>query len=259
VCLGPKRSGDIYTATELALLVAVASRLSDRLLHIDGARMAGEARALQAALRRYVPEAVAARVAEGEEVAPGEREVTVLFVDIRGYVGLVDGLSPRDVFSTVSRYAQLVSGVLCEHGGVVVEFSGDGMMAVFGAPVSLPRKERRAVEAAREIGRALGDAHPSAPGPPLAVGIGIATGPAFVGHVEAADRRIWSVIGHTTNLAARLQALSRELDAAIVVDATTHRAADYVCADFERARDVEIRGRRERLDLYYLPRAERSA
>lgn len=259
VCLGPKRSGDIYTATELALLVAVASRLSDRLLHIDGARMAGEARALQAALRRYVPEAVAARVAEGEEVAPGEREVTVLFVDIRGYVGLVDGLSPRDVFSTVSRYAQLVSGVLCEHGGVVVEFSGDGMMAVFGAPVSLPRKERRAVEAAREIGRALGDAHPSAPGPPLAVGIGIATGPAFVGHVEAADRRIWSVIGHTTNLAARLQALSRELDAAIVVDATTHRAADYVSADFERARDVEIRGRRERLDLYYLPRAERSA
>jgi class 3 adenylate cyclase len=121
------------------------------------------------------------------------------------------------------------------------------MMAVFGAPEALAEKERRAVEAAREIV----DTSPAN----LRVGIGIATGLAYAGSIRAADRWIWSVIGDTTNLAARLQSLTPELDASVAIDATTRRAAGYVCADFARHPDVTLRGRSEPAEVFALPLA----
>ena len=78
-------------------------------------------------------------------------------------------------------------------------------------------------------------------------------GPAFVGDVQAVDHRIWTAIGNTINLAARLQALTRDLDAAIVVDAVTWRAAGYVAADFTRREQVLIRGLAQAQDIYMLP------
>jgi Double zinc ribbon len=94
-CLGPKRSGDIYTPTDLAWLGAVAGKVSDRLLALDATAVAEQARAMQEALRRYVPGAVAARLASGQDIEAGEREVTVLFVDIRGYTAAPAGRRAR--------------------------------------------------------------------------------------------------------------------------------------------------------------------
>jgi adenylate cyclase len=119
------------------------------------------------------------------------------------------------------------------------------MMVVFGAPEPLARKELHAVEAARRIV----DSMP----PALAVGIGVATGSAFVGSIRAADRFIWTAVGTTTNMASRLQSLTRELDAAIAIDETTRDRAGYVCTDFVRHPDVAIRGRSERCDVFALP------
>jgi adenylate cyclase len=89
--------------------------------------------------------------------------------------------------------------------------------------------------------------------PRLAVGVGVATGSAYVGNVRGHDREIWSVIGNATNLAARLQALTRELGARIAVDAATQRAADYVCKDFVSRPGVAIRGRSAPVDVWFLP------
>jgi adenylate cyclase len=89
----------------------------------------------------------------------------------------------------------------------------------------------------------------------LAVGVGIATGDAFVGSIRSADRMIWSAIGNTTNLAARLQGLSRELGAALVIDAATFGALGETGADFVRHADVAIRGRAQPQDLFSLRRA----
>ncbi len=90
-------------------------------------------------------------------------------------------------------------------------------------------------------------------GTPLSVGVGVATGEAFVGNIQAVDRLIWTAIGNTVNLAARLQTLTRDLDASIVIDEPTRRGADYVAADFERREETPIRGRRETQDVYVLP------
>jgi class 3 adenylate cyclase len=243
-CLGPKRSGDIYTPEELAYLAAVANRCSEVLLKLDDDVVIREARQMQEALRRYVPGAVADEIESGRALEASEREVTVLFVDIRGYTSLAERRAAEEIFSTVNAYTERVSEFVRGRGGAVVEFNGDGLMAVFGAPRELPSKERAAVEAAREIVGAFRDG--------IEVGVGIASGPAFVGNIRAADRWIWSAIGNTTNLAARLQALTRELNAAIAIDAPTREGAGYVCADFVRHEGVPIRGRDERCDVWAL-------
>jgi adenylate cyclase len=137
----------------------------------------------------------------------------------------------------------------------VVEFNGDGMMAVFGAPRELAHKERAAVEAGVEIVDAVGALPvdgPAGGSTKLSVGVGIATGEAFVGNIRAVDRMIWSAIGNTTNLAARLQSLTRDLDATLVIDHATWERAQPAAAGFAKRPDVPIRGRRETQDLYAL-------
>ncbi len=162
----------------------------------------------------------------------------------------------EEIFATVNRYTETVSEIVRRSGGSVVEFNGDGMMAVFGAPRELAHKERAAVEAGYEIVDAVGALaveDPAGGSSKLAVGVGIATGEAFVGNIQAVDRMIWSAIGNTTNLAARLQSLTRDLDASLVIDHATWERAQPAAAGFEKRADVPIRGRRETQDVYALP------
>ncbi len=251
--LGSKRSGDVYTPTDLALLAAVADRVATELRRYDQEALVRESRALQERLRSYVPGAVADQLSAGGDLAVGRREVTVLFVDMRGYTEFSEGRAPEAIFSTVNRYTQTVSQLIQKHGGSVVEFNGDGMMAVFGAPAPLPSKERAALRAAREIVIDLDDFDADAKGTRISAGVGIASGEAFVGPIRAADRMIWSAIGNTTNLAARLQGLTRDWNAAIVIDARTRDAAPGEARDFESREHTPIRGRRELERLYALP------
>jgi len=256
VCIGEKRSGDVYTSTDLALLEGLADRARDALLRFDQTEIQRQERALMEKLRRYVPGAVAENI-DSDSLEAGEQEVTVLFVDIRGYSSFAEGRRPEAIFSLVSRYTQLVSQLVQEHGGAVVEFNGDGMMAVFGAPRPLARKERGALQAAHAIvagmrGVTVDD--PEQGSRSLEVGVGIATGLAFVGSVRAVDRSMWTALGNTTNLAARLQALTRELDASIIVDAATLAAAPEAAAGFVAHLGHAIRGRNEKEDLHAFPR-----
>ena len=175
-------------------------------------------------------------------------------MDIRGYTSFSEAREAEEIFSTVNRYTRAVSRLVRDNGGTVVEFNGDGMMAVFGAPRELEQKERAAVVAAEEI--LLEMERPSDPqSRPLVVGIGIATGEAFVGSIQAADRMIWSALGNTTNLAARLQALTRELGAGAVIDEATWRRAGPLAGRFVRRPGVRIRGLREARDVYAKPLA----
>ena len=144
-----------------------------------------------------------------------------------------------------------MSQVLRRYHGNLVEFSGDGLMAIFGAPEPLRDKEAAAVLAARDLVEALHAHGPRGPdGAPLAVGIGIATGSAHCGNIRSADQVIWTAIGNIVNLAARLQSFTREIDATIAIDAATFRMAGSVARHFERRDNVRIRGRRELQVVY---------
>ena len=258
VALGAKVSGDIYTATDLALLGMVGGGVSVSLMRFDDEVLLREARALQDKLRQYVPASIAEQLAGGRDLEAGERLISVLFADLRGYTGLAEGRVAEEIFRVISRYTEAVTRVVTQHGGTVVEFNGDGMMAVFGAPKTLLDKERRALAAARGIVAAVSSlATPSLGAGQLEVGVGLATGSAYVGAIRSVDRHIWSAIGNTTNLAARLQALTRDLGGPIVIDEATHDAAREDASDFERYPETAIRGLRVRRDVYVLahPRA----
>jgi class 3 adenylate cyclase len=84
--------------------------------------------------------------------------------------------------------------------------------------------------------------------------VGIGTGPAFVGNIQSFDRFIWTVIGDTVNLAARLQSMTRELEPAVAIDDTTfRRAGRETCAAFVRHADLSIRGRAQPETVHALP------
>jgi adenylate cyclase len=206
------------------------------------------------ALRRYVPDAVAARLAHGESIEGSERDVSVLFVDIRGYTAYSEARAVGTVFSMVNRYTEAVSAVIQRRGGTVVEFLGDGLMALFGAPDPLPDHARVAVQAAREVVAAVRDlALDAGSDAPIAAGVGIASGGAFVGNVRTSDRFVYTAIGDVVNLASRIQGLTRELEAAIAIDARTQRTAGDSAERFERHEGIRIRGRTEPIDVYALP------
>lgn len=258
ICLGGKRSGDVYTATDLALLAAVADKVSGALQRFDAVVLLQHERAMREALRRYVPGPVAARLSRGQSVEGGECEVSVLFVDIRGYTSFSEQQAAGDVFSMVNRYIESVSAVIERRGGTVVEFLGDGVMAVFGAPDPMPDHARASVEAAREVVEVVRRLDLAAGrAAPIEVGAGIASGRAFVGNVRTNHRLVYTAIGDVVNLASRIERLTRELHAAVAIDAATHAAAGPATARFRRHARVPIRGRAEPVDVYALPLVSR--
>ena len=212
---------------------------------------------MSAALRRYVPQPVAARLTRGQSIEGGERDVSVLFVDIRGYTTYSEARAAGAVFSMINRYTEAVSAVIQRRGGTVVEFLGDGLMAVFGAPDAMPDHARVSVQAACEVVETVNRLALGARGgtAPIAVGVGIASGQAFVGNIRTSDRFVYTAVGDVVNLASRIQGLTRELQAVVAIDAHTHRTAGESAARFTRHAQVRIRGRAEPVDVYSLPAA----
>ena len=238
----------------LSVLVAALVLPARRWLQSPIDQPAGQVRTIQAALRPYISEAVAWQLECGCE-ARRECEISVLFADMRGFTSFCEQHTPLEIFTLVNRFTEQLCHIVRQHGGHVVEFSGDGIMAVFGAPNALANKERAAVEAGCRIVEAIKSlaegSDPSENAGP-AVGVGIATGTDFVGNIQA-SHVIWTAIGNTTNLAARLQDLTKEVNASIVIDGPTHAAlAGEISVAFEH-QNVPVRGRHNPEDVYVFP------
>jgi class 3 adenylate cyclase len=259
LALGHKGSADVYTPTDLALLGMVGNSVAASVMRFDDEELLQQARRAQERLRQYVPASIAQHLEAGRDLEAGERQVSILFADLRGYTSLSEGRHAEEIFALVGRYTETVTRVVSELGGTVVEFNGDGMMAVFGAPDPVPDKERRALAAARRIVADVSALGSFGPGGRLVVGVGLATGSAYVGAIPSVDRYIWSAIGNTTNLAARLQALTRDFQVPIVIDEETHDAAREEALDFERRPATPIRGLRSPRDVFVLSRSRVAA
>jgi class 3 adenylate cyclase len=144
-----------------------------------------------------------------------EREVTILFADVRGFTHLSEGLKARAVVSLLKEVFQIASDRILERGGTIDKFIGDSIMAYFGAPVQQPDHVQRAVAAAVDILRRVEErnqklrAAGTAAGIPVEIGIGIHTGVVVVGDVGSDRRTDFTVVGDAVNVAHRLEKLAR--------------------------------------------------
>lgn len=165
-------------------------------------------------LDKNVSPAVAAQLLrDGAALGGEERTVTVLFVDLRGFTSLSEGLAPRELIALLNRYLDAMSRAIEAEGGVIDKFIGDAIMALFGAPLAQADAADRALAAAGAMRRELAqlNATLAAEGrPPLAFGIGINTARVVAGNIGSHRRLNYSVIGDGVNIAARLQALTRD-------------------------------------------------
>lgn len=153
-----------------------------------------------------------------------EKEITILFTDLRGFTSLSENRAPAEVLNFLNEYLTRMTAVIDRHGGVVDKYIGDAIMALFGAPLEYPDHASRAVACALEMVEELernNAAFEERGWPQLAMGIGIHTGKVVVGNMGSRDRLNYTAIGDGVNLASRLESATKELSVPVIVSAAT--------------------------------------
>lgn len=251
-----------FVTTELGIVLALPVALGYRFLRERTMRVRSdtERRELVGLFERYVSPEVAEEIwrRRSEIVLEGqERTATVLFSDIRDFTAHSAGRPSAEVLAWLNDYFDAMSTVVRRNGGMLNKFIGDGLLVVFGLPLSegIADDARRAVRAAvdmlLEVERLNREGRPG--WPHLAIGIGLHTGSLTVGNVGARNRMEYSVIGETVNLASRLEALTKTLKRGIVMSPDTR---ELVREHFDTVAlgEVEVRGFPEKVRVFTIDR-----
>jgi adenylate cyclase len=201
---------------------------------------------------RFVSHDVAEAVLSGRVPLEGERrEVSILFQDIRGFTTLSERLDPAALLKLLNQFFTEVVAAVEAEGGVVKQFVGDGVMALFGAPQSHADHAERAVRAALGIVRRLArlnDQWRAQGAPPLEIGVGIHTGSVVAGLIGPDQRVEYGVVGDPVNLANRVETLTKDLQATVLV---SRDIADRLGDGFVlgRSATLPVKGRREPVEV----------
>jgi adenylate cyclase len=174
-----------------------------------------------------------------------EREIVVLFADLRGFTRLAEHKLPYDVVFFLNRYFEAVGGAIAEAGGIANQYTGDGVMALFGVETAPQTACRQALRAAagmvtrvQEFSRSFGAELES----PLRLGVGIHTGPAVVGEMGYGETRYLTAVGDTVHVASRLEALTKEYQCELVVSEQVLSRAGLAGVDYPR-HELTVRNR----------------
>lgn len=208
---------------------------------------------------RFVPEAVVDDVlasADGLRLGGVQREGTVMFSDLRGFTSFAESLPVERVIDVLNRYLSEMSDAILDHGGTLVAYMGDGIMAVFGAPLGQDDHADRALAAAREMLERLegfnGWLRSEGLGDGFKMGIGLNSGPVMSGHVGSERRLEYTAIGDTTNTAARLEGMTKGTPHQLYVADSTRALLHEPPADLADAGEHEVRGREAKIRLWAL-------
>lgn len=226
--------------TSLGVLFGERSRTGD-------AQLAKQVRELRHAFAAYVDPSLAEEIAEGRQAATGtEAEVTVLFLDVRGFTAYSDGRDPAEVVARLNALWDRVVPAITSNHGRANKFVGDGLLAVFGLDDPGRNHADDAVAAAAELSRLLANGESA-----MSFGIGLNTGRVIAGSVGGGGRVDFTVIGDAVNTASRVEAVTRETgDAVLLSEATRERLSSD---DGVLHRGLfELKGKAEPAKLYAL-------
>ena len=207
----------------------------------------GERERLREAFGAFVDPSLTERVlAEGTDLKGDEVEVSLLFLDVRGFSRFAERAAPHEVVACLNDLYEAVVPVILHHGGHANKFVGDGLLAVFGAPERHVDHAHRAVAAACEIAQLVR----AGVGGALRVGLGVNSGLVVVGTVAGGGRRDFTVIGEPVNTAARVEAATRLTGDDILITETTLRALGPPGDDFEERPSVPLKGKAAKVRLF---------
>jgi adenylate cyclase len=179
-------------------------------------------------VRRFATREVAEDMDASGFALGGRRvQATVMFSDIRGFTTMAEAMAPEETIELLNTYYTLMFDAISGHGGVVNQMIGDGLMAIFGAPLALADPCGSAVRAAEEMQEmvALFNLEPDRVGKPaIQIGVGIASGAVIAGYTGTDQRATYTCVGDTVNLAARLEAHTKTAGRAILIDGPTQAA-----------------------------------
>ncbi len=197
-------------------------------------------------IRRFATSEVAEDLQQSGFALGGRRvRATVMFSDIRGFTSLVESQPPEETIELLNTYYTLMFDAISGHGGVVNQMIGDGLMAIFGAPLPLAEPPLAAVRAALDMVEMIelfNVERVALDKEPIRIGIGIASGEVVAGYTGTQQRATYTCIGDTVNLAARLEAHTKVAGRSILVDGDTQAAlGDRV--QLERLGEVQFKGK----------------
>lgn len=201
---------------------------------------------------RFVSREVADAILEERVPMAGEqREVTILFQDLRGFTAMSERMKPAELLRVLNLFFTEVVAAIESEGGVVKQFTGDGVMALFGAPVTHSDDPARAVRAALQlVDRLVGlNVRLNAEGvPTLRVGVGIHTGDVVAGRIGPDTRVEYGVVGDPVNVASRIEGLTKEVQATILVSRVT---ADRLGDEFVLGRTaiLPVKGKQQPVEV----------
>jgi adenylate cyclase len=209
---------------------------------------------------RFVPEDVVDDVidrADGLRLGGVQREGTVMFSDLRGFTSFAEKMPVDQVIEVLNRYLTEMSDAILDHGGTLVAYMGDGIMAVFGAPVEQGDHADRALAAAREmIGPRLERFNDylrsEGIGEGFRMGVGLNSGQVMSGNVGSERRLEYTAIGDTTNTAARLEGMTKDTPHMLFVADSTVAAMKSRPEDLVFVDEMAVRGREAKIKLWSL-------
>jgi adenylate cyclase len=180
-----------------------------------------------------------------------EREIAVLFADLRGFTAIAEKKLPYDVVFILNRYFEAVGSAVAAAGGLANQYTGDGVMAMFGIETTPEVACRQALAAAgamiarvEELGRGLGKELES----PLMIGVGIHAGPVVVGEMGYGETRYLTAVGDSVNTASRLEQLTKDYDCELVVSERVLERAGVDAASYLSA-ELALRNREAQLKV----------
>src|SRR3989441_5768564 len=197
----------------------------------------------EATIPSYTPRHLAEKILTARSALEGERrQVTVLFADVANFTTLAEQLDPEEVHTIIDHCFERITAEVHRFEGTINQYTGDGVMALFGAPIAHEDSTRRAVHAALGIQRAIADYGATLRaerGPSLAMRVGLNTGAVVVGAIGDDLRMDYTAVGDTTNLAARMQQTAQP--GTVVVSEATHRAIEGFFETLDLGR-LEVKG-----------------
>jgi class 3 adenylate cyclase len=183
---------------------------------------------------------------EGELLEGQEREVTVMFVDVRDFTPFAERSSARETVTFLNEFFEAVVPVVMDCGGHANKFLGDGLLCVFGAPERRSDHADCALDCALRIARRVEDRFDGRVG----IGIGLNSGPVVVGSVGGGGRLEFSVIGDAVNVAARVEGATRETGDTLLLTEPTRCLLERSSAEVEPRGEIELKGKSEPVPLY---------